>query len=118
MNDGSKHTRGKIHPCGAGQDGTDCVCGLLWTEHNFVIAIAQNGREEGITLPVGEMRANAHRLADCWNALDGIEDPAAALALIRKALEGAYRYAGDDAFDHEIADVAAALALLTPTSKK
>lgn len=34
-----------------------------------------------------EVRANAHRIVACVNALAGIEDPAAAIAAAREALE-------------------------------
>lgn len=77
-----RHTVGKLK----------VVCGLLAIDDGSEFGAAQIAlmdREEDRTRPT-ERDANAHRLAECWNACEGMQSPAKEIADLRARL-AAYR---------------------------
>lgn len=95
----TKHTAEpwEIYPAPLG------VYGIRSDVGGYILHI--NPRETGW----GEDEANAARIVACVNACAGMEDPAAAIASAKRALERAIRCASPEWDVHEIADYKNAL---------
>lgn len=84
--------------------------GEPWRSYGDGVIEDAHGREVAHTGEPDGVRPNLNRIVDCVNACDGIEDPAAALAEVRRVLAAIALYAdGAPAMEAR-----RALSLLTP----